>query len=156
MKIERLKNVSFNNRNKQIEVHYLSGKKVIFHFGQIGFKQNIIRAWVDQETGKRTIGFEFDNGTKEYMPYDQPLALVRDPEFLLQTDIEVLIAKIKKELERQKISKRFLANQLHTSDNQIQRLLNPKILNKNLEQLYQIASLLGLKFELRLKSASGF
>ncbi len=33
------------------------------------------------------------------------------------------------------------------------RLLNPKILNKNLEQLYKIAALLGLELEWQIKKA---
>jgi hypothetical protein len=40
-----------------------------------------------------------------------------------------------------------LATQLGTSDNQIQRLLDPSVLNKNLEQLYRISLLLGLELE---------
>ncbi|MGR3319559.1 MAG: helix-turn-helix domain-containing protein, partial [Candidatus Anammoxibacter sp.] len=57
-------------------------------------------------------------------------------------------------LEKKKISKKFLARQLVTSDNQIQRLLNPNIPNKNLTQLYKIASILKLEFELTLKGAA--
>jgi len=154
MKTERLKEVSFNNKTKQILVSYTSGKEVTVHYGQVGIKKNILRAWVDPETGKRSLGFEFSDGTQDFMPYDQPLAVARDPEFLLQTHVELLTAKIKDELKKQGISKRFLATRLGTSDNQIQRLLNPEILNKNLEQLYGIAALLGLEMEFHLKNAS--
>jgi hypothetical protein len=49
---------------------------------------------------------------------------------------------------------RYLATQLGTSDNQIQRLLDPSILNKNLEQLYRIALLLGLELEWRVRAAT--
>ncbi|MCK6556598.1 MAG: hypothetical protein L6Q80_11990 [Dehalococcoidia bacterium] len=49
---------------------------------------------------------------------------------------------------------RYLATQLGTSDNQIQRLLDPSILNKNLEQLYRIVLLLGLELEWRIKKAA--
>jgi hypothetical protein len=153
MKTEKLKEVSFSNKTKQILVLYTSGKEVAIHYGQVGIKKNIQRAWVDLETGKRSLGFEFSDGTQDFMPYDQPLAIVRDPEFLLQTHIELLTAKIKEELKKQGISKRFLATRLGTSDNQIQRLLNPEILNKNLEQLYGIAALLGLEVEFHLKRA---
>ena len=53
-----------------------------------------------------------------------------------------------------KISKKYLARQLKTSDNQIQRLLNPNILNKNLIQLYKLAYLLNLEFEVHLTEAA--
>jgi hypothetical protein len=154
MKNEKFKSIGFNNKTKHLNINYMSGKKVVIHYRQIGIKKNIVEAWIDHETGKRSIGFKFADGTQEFMPYDQPLAVVKDPEFLLQTHIELLTAKIKDELSRQGISKRFLATQLGTSDNQIQRLLNPAILNKNLEQLYNIASVLGLEFEIRLKNVS--
>lgn len=154
MKSEKLKNVDINNRTKQMVITYTSGKKVSLHYGQIGIKKNISKAWVDAETGKRSVGFEFEDGSQEFMPYDQPLALAKDPDYLLQNDIEVLTAKIKAEIKKQSISKRFLAHHLGTSDNQVQRLLNPEILNKNLEQLYRIASILGLEFELKLNTAS--
>ena len=154
MKTKTIKKVAINNRKKQMEVSYSSGRKVTFHFGQIGIKENIKRTWVDSETGGRSIGIEYESGLIDYMPYDQPLALVRDPEFLLQTQIEILTSKIKEHLRKKGLSKKFLSERLNTSVNQIQRLLNPKILNKNLEQLFLIASLLDLEFELRLKKAS--
>jgi ribosome-binding protein aMBF1 (putative translation factor) len=90
---------------------------------------------------------------KNSVPYDQPLAIVKDPEFMLQNHIENVIAQIKEELARKKVSKKYLARQLETSDNQIQRLLNPNILNKNLTQLYKLASLLELQFEINLTAA---
>lgn len=148
---QKFKTISFNNRKKQLHCIYASGKQVTLHFGQLGIRKNIIRAWIDKETRSRSIGFELSDGSVEFMPYDQPLAVARDPEFLLQTHIEIMTAKIKEEIKRRGVSKRYLAEKLETSDNQIQRLLNPKILNKNLEQLYRIAGLLGLEFEWQLK-----
>ncbi|TWU36918.1 hypothetical protein S225a_04150 [Candidatus Brocadiaceae bacterium S225] len=88
------------------------------------------------------------------MPYDQPLDIIRDPEYMLQNHIEHIIAQIKEELEKKKISKKYLSQQLATSDNQIQRLLNPNIFNKNHTQRYKVASLLKPKFEICLKNAA--
>src|ERR1043166_2351245 len=122
MRDKKINLISFNNRKKQFLIAYSSGKKVSIHYGQLGIRKNIKNAWVDKETRGKSIGIEFSDGNKDYLPYDQPLALVKDPEFLLQNDIEVLTAKIKTEIKRQKISKRYLADQLHTSDNQVQRL----------------------------------
>jgi transcriptional regulator with XRE-family HTH domain len=72
----------------------------------------------------------------------------------LQIHIERIIAKIKRAIEKKKISKRYLAEQLGTSDNQIQRLLNPSILNKNLCQLYKVADLVGLEFEVKIREVA--
>ena len=82
------------------------------------------------------------------------LLLFLFPEYLLQHQMEVLTALIRRKLEQKKVSLRFLARELGTSDNQIQRLLNPNILNKNLTQLSKIAVLLGLEVEVRLKGAA--
>ena len=109
---------------------------------------------MDKETRGQSIGFEFEDNTTDYMPYDQPLYVIKDPQFLLQQQIEFITAKINKEIIKQKISKRYLANMMKTSDNQIQRLLNPDILNKNLEQLFKIASILNLEFSINLKKAA--
>ena len=153
MKDRKFKSVSFNNRKKQMTVTYTSGKKATLHFRPLGIQSNVLEAWIDKETRGQSIGIRYDDGRVDYLPYDQPLALIKDPEFLLQTHIENLISRIKEAIQASRISKRYLAEQLKTSDNQIQRLLNPKILNKNLSQLYHLASLLGLEVEIRSKAA---
>lgn len=145
--------VEFSNKSKTIQVSYVSGKKMSVHYGQLGIKKKISEVWVDKETNGRSVGISFTDGSVDYMPYDQPLALNRDPEYLLHNQIEILIARIKLVLETKKISKRYLATQLKTSDNQIQRLLNPNILNKNLEQLFSLMSLLGLNIEWQINEA---
>ena len=150
----KFKTITFNNRKKQFQCVYTSGKQVTLHFGQLGIRKNIVRAWIDKETGKCSVGFELSDGSVDFMPYDQPLALTRDPDFLLQTHIEIMTTRINEEIKRRGVSKRYLAEKLATSDNQVQRLLNPKILNKNLEQLYRIAALLGLEFEWQLKKVA--
>ncbi len=148
------KSAKFSNKKKQIDISYTSGKQVSIHYGHLGIKQNIKKLWIDKETRGKSIGILLDSGTIDYMPYDQPLAINKDPEYMLQNHIEHIIAKIKEVLEKKKISKKYLAQQLATSDNQIQRLLNPNILNKNLTQLFKVASLLKLEFEIYLKSAA--
>ena len=154
MKTGRIKSVSFNNRKKVLHINYFSGKTADIHYSQIGIDENLSDVWVDKETRGLSIGLRLENGDENYMPYDQPLALIKDPEFLLQNQIEKLIAHIKEIISEKKISKRYLAEQLNTSDNQIQRLLNPKILNKNLDQLYKIASILGFELEWQIKKAA--
>jgi hypothetical protein len=150
MKSKKFKLAQANNRKKQLTVTYSSGKTLVIHYGSLGIFKNIERVWVDSETRGQSLGIEYSDGTIDFMPYDQPLAISKDPEFILQNQVEVLIAEIKKTLQEKKISKRYLAEQLHTSDNQVHRLLDPTILNKNLEQLYKIASLTGIDLQLRI------
>ena len=154
MRSPSFKSVSFCNKKKEINITYKNEKKVTVHFSSIGITQNIKNIWVDKETKGKSLGIELPDGSIDYMPYDQPLAISRDPEYLLQNHIEQIIAEIKEELSKKKISKKYLARQLETSDNQIQRLLNPNILNKNLTQLYKVAALLNLEFEIHLKDVA--
>ncbi len=154
MKSKKLKRVEFNNRKKQIMFVYASGKMATLHYGHFGIDQSIVRAWIDKETAGKSVGLEFADETTDYIPYDQPLAAVHDPEYLLQQHIELIISHIKDALKVLKFSKRYLAEQLKTSDNQIQRLLNPAIPNKNLSQLYAILAIVGLEPEWRVRKAA--
>ena len=154
MKTERIRAVHFDNRKRVLDVHYASGKRIAVHYGHLGIGQKIVAAWVDKQTRGGAVGMRLEDGHEEYMPYDQPLALARDPEYLLRTQLERLLARISEVLAAKRISKRYLAEQLGTSDNQIQRLLDPSILNKNLEQLYRIGLLLGLELEWRVREAA--
>lgn len=154
MKNRIFKSASFNNRKKQLKVVYASGKSVVLHYSSLGIHSNIEEVWIDRETRGQSLGIRLADGKVDYMPYDQPLALVEDPEFIIQNQIEILTAKIKEAIMRKKISKRYLAHQLHTSDNQIQRLLDPTIINKNIGQLHYMAALLGLSLEISLRKAA--
>ena len=71
----------------------------------------------------------------------------------LAQSIRARFARINEEIDRKKISRKYLARQLETSDNQIQRLFDPRLTNKNLPQLYKLAALLGLEFEMSVKAA---
>lgn len=145
--------VYFSNKTKEIEIEYSNGKIIVLHYGSLAIDRNISQMWIDEETRGKTLVIEYQDGLVDFIPYDQPLALVKDPEFMLQNQIEHLIAEIKETLKAKGISKKFLARQLGTSDNQIHRLLNPRIVNKNLSQLYRLCALIGLEFELKLKAA---
>ncbi len=154
MKSTRVKNVTFDNRKKQLTVRYAGRNKVTIHYGQIGITKNLREAYSDKETKHRTVVLVLADGSTELMPSDQPLALINDPEFLLQTHIERLVARIRRELQKKGVSLRYLAQQLSTSDNQVQRLLSPSVLNKNLSQLYRIAAILDLEVEVHIKDAA--
>jgi hypothetical protein len=152
--MKQMKMVSFNNKKKVLDIIYSSGKHIVSHYSIYKIKKNIVKAWIDKETRGMSIGLEFEDGKKDFIPYDQPLYFAKDAEYLLQLNMEKVIACIKDTLKEMNISKRFLASQLNTSDNQIHRLLNPDILNKNIGQLYKIAALLGLDIELNIKKAA--
>ena len=149
----KFKSATFSNRKKEIQVVYTSGKKAVVHYGSLGITDPIKHIRVDKETSDRSLKIEFANGKTDYMPYDQPLFLIRDPEFMLRDHVENVVARINEEINRKNISKKHLARQLKTSDNQMQRLLDPRIVNKNLTQLYKLSAMLGLEFEVTVKAA---
>jgi len=150
----KLVSVAFNNRSKELTVVYRNGKKVVLHYGQLGLKGNLAAAGVDPESAGYALFLEYVNGKREFVPYDTPLLIVQDPDYLLQDSIENLVADIRKKLRATKISKKYLARSLKTSDIQIERLLDSRILNKNLVQLNEIAHCLGASLELSLKRAA--
>ena len=92
MKSLKIKKAEFSNRKKQILVEYTSGKQISIHFASLGIKSNLKNIWVDKETNGKSVGIEMLDGKVDYMPYDQPLAIVKDPEFLLQNQIELAVA----------------------------------------------------------------
>lgn len=149
----KFKSAKFSNKKKEIYIGYTTGKKAVIHYSSLGISHHIKNIQVDKETLGKSLKIEFVNGKTDYVPYDQPLFLIKDPEYMLHNHIEHIVSRINEEIKRKKMSKRHIARQLKTSDNQIQRLLNPNILNKNLSQLYKLASLLGLEFKVSVKVA---
>lgn len=149
----RFKKVDFSNHKREIYFTYWSGKTVTLHFSALGIRKKIASVQIDKETNGCSVVLSFLDGKVDYLPYDQPLHIARDPDYLLQEHIELVTAQILAEIQKKKISKKSLACQLKTSDNQIQRLLDPTILNKNLSQLYRLASLVGLEAKLFLMAS---
>ena len=80
----KFKSATFSNRKKEIHIVYASGKKVVVHCGSLGITDLVKHIQVDKETSGRTLKIEFANGKMDYMPYDQPLFLVKDPEYMLR------------------------------------------------------------------------
>ncbi len=149
-----MRSVRFDNRRRVLDVEYASGKHVAVRYGQLGITKKISEAWIDRETGRRTIVLRFQDGQEEYIPYDQPLAMVGDPEYLLRAQIERLLARIRQALAAKHISTRRIARQLSISDDQVQRLLDPTSLNKNLQHLHRVVLLLGLELEWQIRDAA--
>ena len=111
---ERICAVRFDNRKRVLHVDYASGKRIGVHYGHLGITQKVVGVWVDKETRGRSIGIRLQDGSEEYMPYDQPLALARDPEYLLRTQLERVLARIRETLTAKGVSKRYLATQLES------------------------------------------
>ena len=143
----KIKTVNFCNRKKRLFLKYTNNKVYEVHYSELGLDQKIINAWVDKETKAMTAVLMLEDNSEEYLSFDQPLYLRKDPEYMLRLHIERVIADIKMEIKHKKISIAYLRDKLQTSDSQIRRLLDPSNLNKNLTQLYKIADILGLNLK---------
>ena len=103
MRQTKFKTVDFSNRRRELYLTYSCGKKVTLHFSMLGIeKEKIASARVDEETGGKSAVLEFANGAVDYLPYDQPLHILKDPDYLLQEHIELVIAQIKAEMRKKK------------------------------------------------------
>ena len=149
----KFKSAKFSNKKKEIHIIYTSEKLVKIHYRDLGINKKIENIKVDKETGQKSLIIKFTDGKYDFLPYDQPLHIIGDPEYLLQNHIENIIAQIRTKISQKKVSVTYLAKQLNISDHQMQNLLNPNRLNKNLKQLYKLAHLLNLEFEMHLKAA---
>ncbi len=87
------------------------------------------------------------------MPFDQPLYISNNPDYMRQELMFELTMNIQSIIEDVGISKRELARSLKTSVTQINRLLDQTNYNKDLSRLIQIASLLNYDFDWELKSS---
>ena len=153
MKEIKFKSVTFSNKTKKITIDYTSGKTIVIDYESLQIDKNIHEIKIDKETGKKSLIIEYSDETLDFLPYDQPLHIAQDPEYMLQNQIEHITAQIKEALRERKMSKKTLAIKLQTSENQIQKLLNPCIINKNLTQLYKLARIVNLECEILLKAA---
>ena len=144
----------FNNRKKELTITYKDKRSITLHYGQLGIKENLIRVDIDPESKGLALSLELQDGRKEYVPYDIPLIFSQDPDYLFQAEVEELIADIKIKMKKSQISKKYLARQLQTSDIQIERLLDPKTLNKNFQQLNKVAHILGMNLSIKMDIAA--
>lgn len=151
MKSLKIKSAAFNNRRKILTVTYQDGRAFDVHYAQLGILKNIESVWVDKETRGMSLGLKFIDGSEDFMPYDQPLMLNNDASYVLHAQVEKLVAQVKQTLVDKKMSKRFIAEKLGTSDNQVQRLFKPDVLDKRFNQLQKLLTLLGLRWEWELK-----
>ena len=154
MKVHKVTSVAFNNRKREVEVTYEGGQVVCLHYSQLKIYQHLQNAGVDPESGGMAFFVEKRNGRKDFIPYDIPLILSGDPDYLLQAEIEELLAEIRQRMKQHHLSKKFLARALETSDMQIERLLSLDNLNKNFIQLNRIAHVLGVTLSMHLKKVA--
>ena len=147
MKHRKFKKVEFNNKKKVFILTYTSGLKIECPYSALKINKKVIEAAPDKEVGGHSFYFVLENGHKDYVPYDQPLHIVQNLEYVKHEILFEITLQVNKIIKRSKISKRELARRLNTSLSQLNRLLDTTNYNKELSRFIEIAVILEQEFE---------
>lgn len=153
MKHKKFKAVTFDNKKRVFHLEYTSGLKVNCPYSALGIHGKVTEAGPDSEVGSHAFYFVLENGKKDYVPYDQPLHIVQNPEYVKQQTLFDMTLAINKFIKKEKVSKRELARRLNTSTSQLSRLLDTTNYKKELSRLIEIGAMLDYKFKWEFKKA---
>ncbi len=154
MKHKKFKKVELDNKKRVFHLEYTSGLKVECPYSALGIKGKVMEAAPDAEVGQHSFYFILENGKKEFVPFDQPLHIVQNPEYIKQNTLYEVTKQINEFVERGKVSKRELARRLGTSLSQLSRLLDTTNYKKELSRLIELAAMLNYEFKWEFKRAA--
>lgn len=153
MKHKKFKKVVFDNKKRVFHLEYASGLKIDCPYFSLGIEERIINAGPDPEVGGHSFYFTTERGRTEYVPFDQPLHIVQNPEYVKEQTLYQMTKRINEFIDREGVSKRELARRLHTSMSQLSRLLDTTNYSKDLSRLIEIATILDYEFKWEFKKA---
>ena len=142
MKHKKFKSVKFDNKMRVFHLIYTSGLTLDCPYSALGIQEKILEAAPDTEVGAHSFYFLTESGIKDYVPADQPLHIVQNPEYVKQQALYEMTKKINEFIKIEKISKRELARRLKTSMAQLLRLLDTTNYKKEFSRHIEIASIL--------------
>lgn len=154
MKHKKFKKVAFDNKKRVFILEYTSGLKVDCPYSCLGIKGKIIEAGSDVEVGHHSFYFVTENGKKDFVPYDQPLHIVQNPEYVKHQTLYEVTKQLNGLIEKAKVPKRELARRLGTSLSQLARLLDATNYKKELSRLIELAVMLNYEFKWSFKKAA--
>ena len=154
MKHRKFKLVRFNNKKKVFHLTYTSGLEIECPYSALSIDENVIEAGPDKEVGNHCFYFVLENGEKDYITFDQPLHIIRQPDYVREEVLCNITLELQKIIALKKISKREIARRLNTSVTQVNRLLDQTNYNKDLSQLIEIGTIIGYEFNWSFKKAA--
>ena len=154
MKHKKYRSVAFNNKKKVFVLNYTSGLEIECPYSRLGIKSNVVETGLDKETGNHCFYFVLEDGEKDYITNDQPLYIVRNPDYVKHETLFKVTVELQNVIAIKNISKRELARSMNTSVTQINRLLDQTNYKKDLSRLIEMAAVIGYEFELSLKKAA--
>ena len=154
MKHKKFKKIKFDNKKRVFHLEYTSGLKVECPYSALGIRGKVIEASPDAEVGRYSFYFILENGKKEFVPFDQPLHIAQNPEYVKQRTLFEITKQLNRFIEREKVPKRELARRLGTSMSQLSRLLDTTNYKKELSRLIELAAMLNYEFKWVFKRAA--
>lgn len=154
MKHRRFSKVAFDNKKRVFHLKYTSGLEVECPYSALDIRDKVMQAAPDTEVGRHSFYFVLDNGKKKFVPFDQPLHIVQNPEYVRQRALYEVTKRLNEFIERENVSKRELARRLGTSLSQLLRLLDTTNYKKEFSRLIELAAILNYEFKWQFKKAA--
>ena len=154
MKHNKFKKVGFDNKKRVFHLEYTTGLKIDCPYSALCIRDKVIEAGPDPEVGRHSFYFTLNNGKTDYVPYDQPLHIVQNPEYVRENTLYEMTALLNRLIKESKVPKRELARRLGTSLSQLARLLDTTNYKKELSRLIEIAAMLNYEFKWSFKKAA--
>lgn len=154
MKHKKFRKVRLDNKKRVFHLEYTSRLKVECPYSSLGIRGKVIEAAPDPETGHHSFYFVLENGKKNYVPFDQPLHIIQNPEYVKERTLYEMTKRLNEFIRKAGVPKRELARRLGTSMSQFARLLDTTNYKKELLRLVEIAAMLNYEFEWEFKKAA--
>ncbi|MBI3556772.1 MAG: helix-turn-helix transcriptional regulator [Deltaproteobacteria bacterium] len=154
MKHKKFKKVVFDNKKRVFHLEYTSGLKLDCPYFSLRIKGKVVDAGPDSEAGGHSFYFTLENGKSDYVPFDQPLHIVQNPEYVKEQTLYQMTKRLQQFIKREGISKRELARRLNTSLSQLARLLDTTNYKKEMSRLVEIAAILNYEFRWDFEKAA--
>ena len=154
MKHKKIKDVEFDNKKRLFHLEYTSGLKVECPYSALGIQGKVVEAAPDKEVGRHSFYFILENGKKGFVPYDQPLHIIQNPEYVKHQTLFEVTKQLNEFIVNENVSKRELCRRLGTSMTQLLRLLDTTNYTKELSRLIEIAAMLNYEFTWKFKKAA--
>lgn len=154
MKHKKFKKVQFDNKKRLFHIEYASGLKIECPYSALQIRGKVIDAAPNKDVGRHSFYFVLDKGQKHFVPFDQPLHIAQNPEYVKQHTLYEVTKKLNEFIEQEKVPKRELARRLGTSMSQLLRLLDTTNYKKELSRLIELAAMLNYEFKWTFEKAA--
>src|SRR3990167_5301689 len=105
MKHKKFKKVELDNKKKVFHLCYTSGLQIECPYSALGIRVKVTEAAPDNEAGGHSFYFILENGKKEFVPFDQPLHIDQNPEYVKEHTLYEVTKQLHEFVKKSKVSK---------------------------------------------------